>query len=68
MVSLVQGKNAEIIKERRKQTEQTHSKMKRRKMKNTRGKSNNNNKHLWFYLLYKKSYFARKFNLKKPSS
>ena len=31
------------------------------------GKSNNNNKHLWFYLLYKKSYFARKHSLKKPS-
>ena len=29
------------------------------------GKSNNNNKHLCFYLLHKKLYFARKYSLKK---
>ena len=29
------------------------------------GKSNNNSEHLWFYLLYKKSHFARKHSLKK---
>ena len=29
------------------------------------GKSNNNNKRLWFYLLYKKLYFAQKHGLKK---
>ena len=29
------------------------------------GKSNNNNKHLWFYILHKKLYFARKNSLKK---
>ena len=28
--------------------------------KKIQGKSNNNNPHLWFYLLYKTSYFARK--------
>ena len=29
------------------------------------GKSNNKNKHPWFYLFYKKLYFARKHSLKK---
>ena len=32
------------------------------------GKSNNNNKHLWFTFYIKKVYFARKHILKKPSS
>ena len=29
------------------------------------GKSNNNNKHLWFYLLYKQLYFTRKNSSEK---
>ena len=32
-----------------------------------KSKSNNSDKHLWFYLLYKKIYFARKHSLKKIS-
>ena len=32
-----------------------------------KSKSNNSDKHLWFYLLYKKLYFARKHSLKKIS-
>ena len=31
----------------------------------TQWKSNNSNKHLWFYLSYKRSYFIQKLNLKK---
>ena len=31
------------------------------------GKSNNNNKHLWFYFLYKKLYFYRKHSLENNS-
>ena len=31
------------------------------------GKSDNSNKHLWFYLLYKKLYFVRKHSLKESS-
>ena len=33
-----------------------------------KGKSNNNDKHLWFYILYKKLYFARKYLVWKKSS
>ena len=50
------------LKKRRKQTEKKYSKIKRKKKKNT-GKVNN--KRLWFYLLYKYIYIARKHSLKK---
>ena len=37
----------------------------KREKRRIQGKSNDNNKHLWFYLSYKKLYFARKHSLKK---
>ena len=68
MVFLVRGKGAENIEKkkktaRKKKTFQNEKREKRR----IQGKSNDNNKHLWFYLSYKKLYFARKHSLKKIS-
>ena len=34
----------------------------------TEGKSNNNNKHLWFYLFVKKIYFVQKHSSEKENS
>ena len=34
----------------------------------TEGKSNNNNKHLWFYLFVKKIYFVQKHSSEKEKS
>ena len=39
--------------------------MKKKKQRRIQGKFNHNNEHFWFYLLYKKSHFARKHSLKK---
>ena len=54
------GRGAENIEEKnktdRKKTLKNEDKVKRR----MQGKSNNNNKHIWFYFLYKKIYFAQK--------
>ena len=64
MVFLVRGRGAEKIEGRRKQTIKT-LKNEESEKRRIQGKLNNNNKHLWFYFLYKKLYFVRKHSLKK---
>ena len=65
MVFLVRGRGAENIEEKiktdRRKTLINEDKEKRR----IRGKLNNNNEHLWFYLLYKKSHFTQKRSSKR---
>ena len=54
------------LKKRKKKTGKKKAfKNERREKRRIQGKSNDNNKHLWFYLSYKKLYFARKHSLKK---
>ena len=67
MVFLVRGTEAENIRKRRKQREEKTLKIEEKEKRRIQGKSSNNNKHLWFYLLYKKLYFARKYSLKKSN-
>ena len=67
MVFLVKGRGVENIEKRRKQREEKTLKTEEKEERRIKGKLNNNNKHLWFYLLYKKLYFARKHSLKKRS-
>ena len=65
MVFLIKGRSAEDI-EKIKRTDRTKTlKNEQKEKRRMLGKSNNNNKHLWFYFLYKKLYFARKHSLKK---
>ena len=64
MVFLISGRNMENIERRRKQAEEKIEKWRERKTRKY-GRSNNSNKHLWCYLLYKKSCLARKHNFKK---
>ena len=59
--------NIEKKKKNRKQIEKNIKKFREKKAKNT-GKTNNNNKHLWFNFYIKKIYFARKHSLKKTTS
>ena len=66
MVFLVRGRGAEKIEGRRKQTIKT-LKNEESEKRRIQGKLNNNNKHLWFYFLYKKLYFVRKHSLKKKT-
>ena len=65
MVFLVRGKGVENIEEKikiqRRKTLINEDKEKRR----IQGKSNNNIEHLWFYLLHKKLYFAKKHGSKR---
>ena len=66
MVFLVMGRGAENIEKKktdRRKTLKSEEKEKRR----IQGKSNKNNRHLWFCLVHKKLYFARKHGFKKSS-
>ena len=56
----------ETLKKRREEKTKTlkHEVKEKRRIQ---GKSNNNDKHPWFYLLYKKLYFAQKQSLRKNS-
>ena len=63
---LVKGMQ-KILNKRRKHTEGKHWKNEEKEKRRIKGKSNNNNKHLWFYLLSKKLCFAWKHSLKKSS-
>ena len=62
---MVRRRGAENIEEKiktdRRKTLKNEDKEKRR----IQGKSNNNNKHLWFYLFIKKKYFAQKHSSKR---
>ena len=64
MAFLVIGRGAENIEKKktdRRKTLKSEEKEKRR----IQGKSNKNNRHLWFCLVHKKLYFARKHGFKK---
>ena len=67
MVFLVRGTDAENIEKKKKTDRRKTLKNEEKEKLRIQGKSNNNKKHLWFYLLYKKLYFTRKHSLKKPS-
>ena len=57
-VILIWGRDVgNIEKKKRKQIEKNIKKLREKKAKNT-GKTNNNNKHLWFNFYIKKIYFA----------
>ena len=56
----------ETLKKKKRRDNKNSKTWSERKTKNT-GKSNNNDKHPWFYLLYKKLYFAQKQSLRKNS-
>ena len=60
MVFLVRGRGAENI-EKKIKTDKIKTLINEDKEKQRiQGKSNNNNKHLWFYLFHRKLYFAQK--------
>ena len=65
MVFLVRGRGAENIENKKKTDRRKTLKNVEKEKRRIHRKSNNNKKHLWFYLLYKKLYFARKHGLKK---
>ena len=65
MVFLVRGRGAENIEKRRKGDRRKTLKNEKKEKRRIQGKPNNNDKCFWFYLLYKKIYFARKHSLKK---
>ena len=65
MIFLIKGRSLEDI-DKIKRTDRTKTlKNEEKEKRSMLRKSNNNNKHLWFYFLYKKIYFARKHSLKK---
>ena len=60
MVFLVMERITENIEEKKKTNKRKILKSEEKEKRRTPGKSNNKSKDLWFYLLYKKLYFARK--------
>ena len=65
MVFLVRGRGAENI-EKKIKTDKIKTLINEDKEKQRiQGKSNNNNKHLWFYLFYKKLHFTQKHSSKR---
>ena len=60
MVFLVSGRGAENIEKKKKAIGRKTLKNEEKEKPKIQGKSNNGNKHLWFYLFYKKLYFAQK--------
>ena len=65
MVLLVRGRSEENIKEKIKTDRRKALVNKDKEKRRIQGKSNNNNKHLWFYLFYKKLYFTQKHSSKR---
>ena len=61
MVFLVRGVDAENIRKKKKTDRRKTFKNEQKEKRRIQGKSNDNNKHFWFYL-------ARKHSLKNPSS
>ena len=71
MVFLVKGRGAKNIEKKKKTDRRKTLKNEEKQKRRIKRKSNNKNKHLWFYLSYKKFYFALKQFEKKqfiPSS
>ena len=64
MVFLVWGRNAENNEKKEENRQNKTFKNEENEKWRIQRKSNDNNIHLWFYFLYKKSYFARKHNSK----
>ena len=64
MVFLVMGRSAENAEETKKTDRRKTLKSEEKEKRRIRGKTNNNDIYVWFYLLYKKLYFARKHSLK----
>ena len=61
------GKSAKDI-EKKKRTDRIKTlKNEKKEKRRIQGKSNNNNKRFWFYLLYEKLYFLQKHSLKESS-
>ena len=67
MVFLVRGGMQKTLKKKEKTDGTITLKNEEKEKRRIQGKPNNNNKHLWFCLLYKKVYVTRKRSLKKPS-
>ena len=65
MVLLVRGRSEENIKEKIKTDRRKALVNKDKEKRRIQGKSNNNNKHLWFYLFYQKLYFTQKHSSKR---
>ena len=65
MVFLVRGRGAENTEKMKKTDRRKTLRNEQKKKRRIQGKSHDNNKHLWFYLLYKKVYFARKHILRE---
>ena len=65
MVSLVRGRGTENIEEKIKTGRRKTLINEEKKTRRIQGKSNNNNKHPWFYLFYKKLHFTQKHSSKR---
>ena len=65
MVFLVRGMGAENIEEKIKTGRRKTLINEDKKTRRIQGKSNNNNKHPWFYLFYKKLHLTQKHNSKR---
>ena len=65
MVFLVSGRGAENIAEKIKTDRRKSLINEDKEKRRIQGKSNNNKKHLWFYLFYKKLYFTQKHSSKR---
>ena len=59
------GRGAENIEKKKNTNRRKTLKDEEKEKRRIHGKSNKNDKHLWFYLSYKRLYFARKHSLKK---
>ena len=62
---MFRGRGAENIEEDIKTDRRKILKNEEKEKQRMQGKSNNNNKHLWFYLFVKKLYFAQKDSSKR---
>ena len=65
MVFLVMGRGVENIGEKIKKDRRKTLINEDKEKQRIQGKSNNNNKHLWFYLFYKKLHFTQKHSSKR---
>ena len=62
------GRGAENIEKKKNTNRRKTLKNEEKEKRRIHEKSNKNDEHLWFYLSYKRLYFARKHSLKKSSS
>ena len=67
-VFLFKGRGAGNIEEKVKTDRRKMLRNEDKSKRRTEGISNNNNKHLWFYLFVKKIYFVQKHSSKKEKS